>query len=115
LHKPWQKVVCVDNRKLAASLCGLYVHTLGLQPGAKCLPMGRRGHEDDTFPVGNGTCSEATYSPIEKLLILVKLDDVITRSCVGEKAVPGVLRAQIAVRAVARNALHNRSVFGRKA
>jgi hypothetical protein len=46
--------------------------------------VGGRGHEDDTLSVGNGASGKATNGAIEKLLILVKLHDVILRPCVGE-------------------------------
>ncbi len=43
--------------------------------------MGGRGHEDDTFPIGNGACRESTNGAVQKLLILIKLDNVIARPC----------------------------------
>jgi hypothetical protein len=43
--------------------------------------VGGRGHEDDTLPIGNGARREATNGAVEKLLILIKLHDVIARSC----------------------------------
>ncbi len=81
--KRGSKLVRVDNGKLSTRLRGLYVHSFSLQAGTERLPVGGRGHEDDTLAVGNGASREATNGAVEKLLILIKLHDVIARPCSG--------------------------------
>jgi hypothetical protein len=63
-----------------------------------------------TLSVGNGASGEATNGAIQKLLILVKLHDVIARSRADEKAVPRLLLIQRALRFVASNVIHNCSL-----
>jgi hypothetical protein len=38
------------------------------------------GHEDHSFAVGNRARGKATHRTIEKLLILIELNDVIARA-----------------------------------
>src|SRR5882757_9404769 len=78
-HKTRQQLVRVDNGQLSPRLRALHVHSLSLEARTKCVPMGGGGHEDDTLPVSNGAGCEATNGAVEKLLILVKLYDVIAR------------------------------------
>ena len=50
--------------------------------------MGGRRHQDQTLAVRERGSREATDGAIEKLLILVKLHDVIARPRVGQETMP---------------------------
>ena len=104
--KRGQELVRIDNGELSIALRGLYVHSLGFQAGSECLPVGGRGNEDHTLPVGNGASREATNGAIEKLLILVELHDVIARPCGGQKSVPRLVHVERAVRFTVWDSVH---------
>lgn len=53
--------------------------------------MGNRRHQDDRLAVGEHAGREATHRAIEKLLILIKLHDVIARRRIGQKPAPQLL------------------------
>ena len=59
--------------------------------------MGQRWHQDDSFAIRERGSREPTDSAIEKVLILVKLHDVIARCRVGQKTVPRLGLAPSAV------------------
>ena len=51
--------------------------------------MGKRGYQDDPLAVGESRSGKSAYGPIEKILILVELDDVIARRSVCHDLPPG--------------------------
>ncbi len=105
-HETWQKLVRVNDCELSTPLSILYVHALGFQTGTKCIPMGSGGHENDTLAIGNRASREPTNGAIEKLLVLIKLHDVIAGPSGGQEAVPRLVDAQGGLRCVAIKVVH---------
>jgi hypothetical protein len=62
---------------LAPLLGGFHIHPLIFQARAKGIPMSDRGDQDYALAIRDGRSRKATDGPIEELLILIKLDDVI--------------------------------------
>jgi hypothetical protein len=78
-------------------LGGTYIYAFGFQPGAESRPVGSCWHEYDPFAIRNGRCRESTYGPIQELLILVKLHDMVTRRSAAEDTSPGFPLLYVAV------------------
>ena len=88
--KRGQELIGVDDGQLAAILRGVDVHAFRLQTRTERIPVGRGGHQDDTLAVFNRAGREATYGAVEKLLILIELNDVIAGAGGRKQSVPGV-------------------------
>src|SRR3954465_1622733 len=52
-HKRGQQFIRVDDRELPVTHRGFYVYAFGLEAGPKRVPVRSRGHENDTFTVGD--------------------------------------------------------------
>jgi hypothetical protein len=52
--------------------------------------MGQRRHQDDALPVRDRSASEPADSPVEKILVLVELHDVIAWGGIPHHSIPGL-------------------------
>jgi hypothetical protein len=88
VHEGRQELVCVDNRKLASILRRVYVNSFRLESWPEGFPVGGCWYQDDALAIHNCAGREATYGAIEKLLVLVQLNDVIARTRGGKQTIP---------------------------
>src|SRR4051794_10200386 len=56
--------------------------------------MRQGGDENDAFAICQGRCREATDDPIQKVLVLIEMDDVILRGGVSQKVIPSLRMAR---------------------
>jgi hypothetical protein len=64
---------------LSAPDGSVYIHPLGFYPRAKSVPVRDGRNQNDAFSIRQRRGGEPAYGAIEKLLILVKLDNMVAR------------------------------------
>jgi hypothetical protein len=91
MHEGGQKIVRVDYAELSAPNCSVYIHPLGFYPWAKNVPVSDSRNQNDALAIRQRRGSEPADGAIQKLLVLVKLDNVIVRRCIGQKTAPRLI------------------------
>src|SRR5215204_5485275 len=72
-----QELVCVNYCQLPASPGGCHIHAFGLEARAKRVPVSGRRHQDDALSVRDSSTGKPADGPVEEILVLIELDDVI--------------------------------------
>jgi hypothetical protein len=87
-HELRQEFVSVDYCQLTARLGRLDIHAFSFEARAESFPVSRRGNQNHPFAVRQRSGGEAADSPVEKLLILVKLNNMFRRCSIVKEASP---------------------------
>jgi hypothetical protein len=70
-----QEFVGVNDRQLFPF--PFHIHALGLEAWANGVPVGERWHQDDALAVRESSTGEPADGPVEKILVLIQLHDVL--------------------------------------
>src|SRR5215470_15820565 len=82
--------VSVNHSQLSAFPCRFHINAFSLEAWADAVPVVERWHEYDALSVRQSSAGEAADGPVEKILILIELHDVVAWGSVRHHSIPGL-------------------------
>src|SRR5215470_5699743 len=97
--------VSVNHSQLSAFPCRFHINAFSLEAWADAVPVVERWHEYDALSVRQSSAGEAADGPVEKILVLIELHDVIAWAGARHHSIPGLTFTQ-AVRFTVKLRVH---------